>query len=145
MFYCYCVNFTQQSYKQLLKQPNILRKKYTRTSKKIFKTNKKALTDSSGSPSAADGNNPVSPPKNKCTFHYGHTKEQITHPEILRIGYNDKNNANKNRTAVDAWISSSAAVMLVCAVNQYTIGNGGASTASSDKYKKGRIFYTRTS
>ena len=61
------------------------------------------------------------------------------------IGYNDKNNANKNITAVDAWISSSAAVMLVCAVNQYTIGNGGASTASSDKYKKGRIFYTRSS
>ena len=72
-------------------------------------------------------------------------KSQKTHPEILRIGYNDNNNANKNRTAVDGWISSSAAVLLVCAVNQYTIGNGGASTASSDKYKKGRIFYTRSS
>ena len=72
-------------------------------------------------------------------------KSKKTHSEFLRIGYNDKNNANKNRTAVDVWISSSAAVMLVCVSSQYIIGNGGASTASSDKYKKGRIFYTRSS
>ena len=35
--------------------------------------------------------------KKKFTFHHGHTKEQITHPEFLRIGYNDKNNAENRR------------------------------------------------
>ena len=119
-----------------------MRKKYTRAPKKFFKTTKKPSQIAQKAPPPLLTIIRLPHPKNKFTFHHSHTKEQMTHPEILRIGYNDKNNANKNITAVDVWISSSAAVLLVCVSNQYTIGNGGASTASSDKYKKGRIFYT---